>query len=244
MGSGTKQVVFVAGTGAGIGQTTLSAALVRRLRAMGIRAIGVKPVETGCAHGEDQDLVGADGALLHRASQRAAPPLAVAPYRFVPRVAPALAAELAGLELGGEELAQAVEAVFDFGTLAVVDAPGGALAPLAKDTLGLDLAERLGAVLLIVAADDAEATGQVLLILEAARRRALRIAGVALTRPAAGIGRDALQNTRLIRERGGVTVFPTVPHTPGEEKDLLLAVEGHLTDHRIAEQLLTALDHP
>lgn len=238
-------IVFVAGTDTGVGKTIVTAALVRRLRALGRQAIGIKPVETGCSHDDTHDLIGSDGQLLHVAAHRGAPPLVVSPYRFAPPVSPALAAERAGIELSLDDLATAVEATFSFGRVVVVESAGGALSPIAQDGLGLDLAERLGAAVLVVGADQLGVQSQALLVLEAIRRRALRIAGVILSRLVPQSPEiDIQDNVRMIRERGGVQVFPTIPWLEGEDKARLLAAESHLTAHAIAEAILDAALRP
>lgn len=241
----SARVLFITGTVAGAGKTLFSVALLRRLRTLNTAAIGVKPVETGCVYGEDHDLIAHDGDLLHRAAHRSAPPLAVGPYRFVGNVAPALAAERAGIELQLDDLVTAVEGLARFGEPLVIESEGAALSPLASDGLVLDLAERLSAPILVIAPDRLGAESEVIGVLEAARRRALPILGCILSRHDADDAvLDALDNVRLIRERGGVTVFATIPRLSGDEDAMIAAVEEHLAEHAIAEALLDAADRP
>jgi hypothetical protein len=84
----------------------------------------------------------------------------------------------------------------------------------------------------------------VIAVLESVRRRALKIAGVILVRTAKSAELDGLENARLIRERGGVTVFPSVPFVEGDEAARIVAVEAHFAEQAIAEALLRALDGP
>jgi dethiobiotin synthetase len=233
--------LFVTSADPRAGKTTVAAAMVRRLRVLGLRAIGMKPIETGCAHGDDHDLVAADGALLHLAAHRSAPPLVVSPYRLASPLDPAAALEQAGLELVLEDLVQAVESAFAFGDIVVVECPGRALSPLTSDALGLDLAERVGATLLVAAPDREGTTSSVLLVLEAARRRALNIAGVVLSRV---LGEDVGQDVRWIRERGGVKVFGPIPFIAGDDKTRIAELETHLLQTGMAEAILDALRRP
>jgi dethiobiotin synthetase len=236
-------LVFVAGTGSGVGKTTISAALVRRLRALGRNTIGIKPIETGCGYGPDQDLVGRDGAELLAAARRSAPPLVVSPYRLPSPADAAEALERSGLVLHLEDLALAVESASSFGEIVVVESTGGALSPLTSDALALDLAERIGAALLIAAPDRLGVASEVILVLEAARRRALSIGGVFLSRLAESSTADE-STERLIRQRGGAHVFPVVPFLAGDEKTRISAVEAHFAAHRIAEAVLDAAQRP
>jgi dethiobiotin synthetase len=238
-------VLFVAGTAPGVGKTTISAALVRRFRAIGLEAIGIKPIETGCAYGADHDLVGPDGAALHAAAHRSAPPLVVSPYRLASRADPAEALERAGLVLQLEDLVNAVEAAYAFGEIVVVDSAGGALAPLTSDALGLDLAEQVGAAVLIAAPEAPGVVSDVLLLLEALRRRALSIAGVMLSRiEAAASAPDEEGPAKLIRERGGARVYDAVPWIAGDDKQRIFGAEAHFAAHGIAEALLDAARRP
>ena len=247
-------MIFVAGTDFGSGKTTLAAALVRRLRALEVRAIGIKPIATGCTHGEDHDLVPPDAERLRVASTPPRLPLdVVAPYRFPERLEPALAAEVSGLELTLADLAAAIDSARGFGDLVVIEGAGGALSALAADGLGLDLAQRLGATLLIAAKDEPGAPSQTLLIIEAARRRELPIAGVVLVQvaPAAPTPEILLEhsNAALIRARGGVRVFGPLPHVPVEpgadgHPAIAAAAEAFLTSEGLAEAVLESLRSP
>jgi dethiobiotin synthase len=240
-----RTIVFVAGTDTNVGKTLVAAALVRRLRVLGTRAIGMKPVETGCSYGEDHDLIAHDGVLLHRAAHFAAPPLVVSPYRFAPPIAPAVAAELAGLELSLSDLVAAIEACAPFGEPVIVEGAGGALAPIASDGSVLDLAERVGASVLLVGVDRLGVQSHAIAVLESARRRALGLIGVILSRMGED---DALldrqQNVRMIRERGGVTVFPTIPRLAGDEARRIELVEEHFARCAIGEAILDAAHRP
>jgi dethiobiotin synthetase len=156
-----------------------------------------------------------------------------------------LAAEKAGIELRLDDLVHAVEAAFSFGDIVVVESAGGALSPIAQDGLGLDLAERLGASVLVVGADALGVQSHALLVIEALRRRALNIAGVILSRRTDQSAEAELQeNARMIRERGGVRVYATIPKLDGREKDRVLAAEAHLESHAIAEAILEAALRP
>ena len=60
--------LFVTGTDTGIGKSVASAALLHRLRAGGARAIGMKPVASGCEPGAD-GWRNEDALLLQAASR-------------------------------------------------------------------------------------------------------------------------------------------------------------------------------
>jgi dethiobiotin synthetase len=233
--------MFIAGSGVPSGKTLLSAALVRRLRVLGTRAIGIKPVETGCRYGEDHDLLAPGGALLHRAADRAAPPLVVSPYRFIAKTAPAIAAARSGIDLSLDDLFHAIVSISAFGDPIIITTSGGALSPIANDGSALDLCARIGAPLFLVLPDRLGVESEAIALLEAARRRAIPILGAMLS-----AGEDAidLENERLLRELGGVTVFPMLPLFIGDDDEKAARAEEHLAAHGIAEALLDAAARP
>lgn len=231
---GGPQALFILGTGPGVGKTLVACGLLAALKAQGTTAAGIKPVETGCAYGEDHDLIGRDGTRLRQAGLPI-PPLVASPYRFAPPLSPAVAAEQAGLLITMEDLVQAVQAAraaIDFGRI-VVEGPDGPLCPVAQDGATADLAARLTAAVLVVGPDREGADGQVLLTLEACERRGLDVRGVLLSRRDADRGR--LRNEETIAARGQVTVFETLPTLEATD---VHAVAQHLEAHRVVDALL------
>ena len=86
--------LLVTGTDTGVGKTVIAAALVTALRARGVRAVGFKPMETGITAGEPSD-----SDVLAHASARQNPALARPLLQLPEPLAPAVAAERAGVPL-------------------------------------------------------------------------------------------------------------------------------------------------
>ncbi|MBI5250682.1 MAG: dethiobiotin synthase, partial [Desulfomonile tiedjei] len=63
-----KKGLFVTGTDTGVGKTLVTAGLVRLARRRGLKALAVKPVETGCLL-RDGALYPEDGAFLAAACE-------------------------------------------------------------------------------------------------------------------------------------------------------------------------------
>ncbi len=229
----TAPILCVAGTGPGVGTTVVAAALVRRARAIGGHPVGMKPVDVGCRHGDDHDIVSDDGARLRAARERPLPPLVAAPYRFSTPGPPLTAARRAGLVLRVEHLAEAVQTAAEYGNVVVVDLCGGAHAPIAEDGLGLDLVASLGARLLAVDTPAPGVESRVLALLEGARHRDIDVAGVMLNAPTPAAVRTS-EVEATVAEVGSVRVFPSLPTLAGDPE---LAAAGHLAEHRILEQL-------
>jgi len=203
-----NDVLFIAGSGPGVGKTAVAVAMMRGLARIGRRVVGIKPIEVGVGHDANHDLIAPDGDRLGAASVIAVPPLVRAPYRFNARAVPTVAALRSGIELGLEELVSAVKTACEYGQLVVVDGIGGLLTPIATDGATIDLAGRLGATVVLVVPDAAGSESVLLCGLEACRRRALKIAGYVLTQTAGPVlGEDELA---LLRARAGARQLLTL----------------------------------
>lgn len=129
--------LFVTGTDTGVGKTVASAALLHRLRAAGLRAVGMKPVASGCertAEGWRND----DALRLQAASDPRPAYADINPYALEAATAPQLAARAMGVRV---ELAPLVDAHARLAAqceVVVVEGVGGWAAPLGD---GLDQCE-------------------------------------------------------------------------------------------------------
>lgn len=127
--------LLVTGTDTGVGKTMIAAALITALRARGLHAVGFKPAETGLAddHPADSDvLAGASGeqSELTRPLLRLAEPLA-----------PAVAAERAGIVLNPDDIETRIRRLRQDGYVVVVEGAGGVMVPLNWGYTVLDLAQ-------------------------------------------------------------------------------------------------------
>ncbi|WP_457096802.1 dethiobiotin synthase [Lysobacter sp. P5_B9] len=125
----TPYSCYVTGTDTGIGKSIASAALLHALRARGQRAVGMKPVASGC---EDtgEGWRNEDALALQQASDPVPAYADVNPYALPQPLAPELAAAEAGVTI---ELATIVAAHARLAAQAdavVVEGVGGWAAPL------------------------------------------------------------------------------------------------------------------
>jgi dethiobiotin synthetase len=169
--------LLVTGTDTGVGKTVVAAALVIALRARGVPALGFKPVETGVAAAE-----AADAAILAQAGGDE--PLARPLLSLAEPLAPAVAAERAGLRVEPASVDERVAQLRARGYRLVVEGAGGARVPLAWGYDVLDLASRHGLEAVIVARAGLGTLNHVLLTVEALAARRVRLRGVVLNRPA------------------------------------------------------------
>lgn len=122
--------LFVTGTGTGVGKSIVSASIVARLNAEGLRTAAFKPVVTGL---DEPDAVWPlDHELLSSATGWQ-PVGTVTPYTFGPAVSPHLAAKLAGETIELAKLEQAFAAAAASAEAIICEGVGGALVPLSLD---------------------------------------------------------------------------------------------------------------
>ncbi|UZW59970.1 dethiobiotin synthase [Lysobacter enzymogenes] len=134
--------LFVTGTDTGIGKSVASAALLHALRAGGARAVGMKPVASGCEPGPD-GWRNEDALLLQAASDPQPRYEDVNPYALPQPLAPEIAAAEAGVEIAlGPILAAHARLAAQADTV-VVEGVGGWAAPVSAELDQIDLVRAL-----------------------------------------------------------------------------------------------------
>lgn len=229
--------IIITGTDTGVGKTIITAALIHRLHHQKIRAAGIKPIETGCEYDEEHHLIAADGALLQAAAPWV-PAHTVAPYRFVPPVAPALAAQNAGLSLALQDLCEVITAAHHYAGLLLIEGAGGALSPMTSDGNTLDLAETLGAPILIIAKDKLGTQSQSLAVIEAAKTRKVKILGLVLNRIEADLQIEEQANAASIEHWGGIRVFGAINRCDGRVEEQIENAGHQLEDFGLVQAIV------
>jgi dethiobiotin synthetase len=196
---------FVTGTDTGVGKTVVSAVLCREVIASGRRAAYYKPVQTGCGMSDGGDagfVAAAAPGVTVREGLRMAEPLA-----------PAVAAERAGVRIDVDGLLREAAGLAAEADALVVEGAGGLLVPLWQELTMADLAAGLGASLVVVARPGLGTLNHTALTLEAARARRLGIAGVVVSgwpeQP------EPVEETNLERLAAMAPLLGVVPHLGG-----------------------------
>lgn len=221
--------LFVTGTDTGVGKTTLSVALLRYARRMGLRPIPFKPAETGCAPDP------ADALALWAAAQ---PPVAKADvclYPFRLPAAPAQAAAAAGSAIDVDRIVEHARRLSASGDFLLVEGAGGLLVPYADGVTAADLARRLGLPLLVAARTALGTINHTALTLREAARADLPIAATILNRTSAAVDPHEPGNADLIAALTGrrpLGPFPWMPFGSAQDPD------------QLADALLTSLGEP
>jgi len=219
--------LFFTGTDTGVGKTLIVAAVARRLLRQGRMVRVCKPVATGATKMNGR-WVSEDTLRLARAANVTDNLDVVTPWAFPEPVAPSVAAELAGMNLNLECLAEAVRAQQRPGSMMLVEGVGGLLCPLTERETVADLVGLLGLPLVVVTRRGLGTLNHTLLTLEAARRRGLPVAGIVVneTMPSHGLADET--NVRELQRRIEVPLLAVVPYQEApvsEEVPALAAVD-------------------
>lgn len=166
--------VFVTGTDTGVGKTLVACALLRALRASGVRAAGMKPVAAGIDPGAPMNedvaaLAAADGLSLPLRDRN--------PYAFAPPIAPHVAARDAGVTIELPVIAASFARIVAPGGVAIVEGAGGARVPLGPGLDMLDIARHLDLPVLLVVGVRLGCISHALLSADAIAARGLALAG-------------------------------------------------------------------
>jgi dethiobiotin synthetase len=141
--------VFVTGTDTGIGKSVAAAALLVALNRAGRRAIGMKPVASGCT--PTPDGLRNDDAQLLIAHGAGRPDYAlVNPFALREPVAPHLAARAAGVEIRLQPAVAAYHALRAQADVVVVEGVGGWAVPLSATLMQSDLVRALELPVILV----------------------------------------------------------------------------------------------
>ena len=168
-------ITLVVGTDTDVGKTWVTCALARVLCGLGQQVIAVKPIETGCGEEPSPD---EDGARLAEATGQNGPRRAL--VRLPGRVAPAIAADQAGIDVDYEDLIARVRSLAAPEVLLLVEGTGGLLSPLTWSDNHLDLAHGLDARVLIIAANRLGTISHTLLALRVLHAEKVPVLGVVL----------------------------------------------------------------
>ena len=168
--------VFVTGTDTGVGKTLVACALLRRLAAAGVPAIGMKPVAAGCAQTASGRVNEDVEALLASSSARADRAL-VNPYALREAIAPHIAAAHESVRIDLERVLECFGRLRRLAGAVVVEGVGGFRVPLNESQDAGDLARMLGLPVVLVVGMRLGCLNHAMLTQETVLSRGLRLAG-------------------------------------------------------------------
>jgi dethiobiotin synthetase len=207
-----SRACFITGTDTGVGKTVVTAALAATLRKQGLRVGVMKPVETGCPW-ENGHLSPQDALFLRTASGCTASQELISPYTFAEPLAPAIAAELAGITINIDYIRSCYEKLLATHDIVLVEGAGGLLVPLTDHLCMHDIAVELDLPILIVARNMLGAINHTALTVTVARERS-HVLGVVLNSTQASDPFDlAIQtNQEALRRWGKAPLCCQLPY--------------------------------
>jgi dethiobiotin synthetase len=173
---------FITGTDTGVGKTVVTAALLAALRARGIDAVAMKPVQTGAVRGRSPDLDFVAKAAGWKIPARSYKDYA--PYCFPFAASPHLAAARAGKRIDVSKLVKQVRTLQRRHAAVLVEGAGGVRVPLTRDADMLDFITSCALPVVVVARAGLGTLNHTILTVEALHARRIRVAAVVLSNPA------------------------------------------------------------
>jgi len=207
--------LFVTGTDTGVGKTLVACALVRGLRARGLDAGAMKPVETGVG-----DAGPLDALALRRAAGDSDPLEDICPLPYALPAAPTVAASADGRDVELWAIRRAYERVIARHDCVIVEGAGGLLVPVDERYCMADLAREFDLPLLVVARASLGTINHTLLTLEVAVARGLSVAGVVISHGQGLLSGADAANLQALRDALGPALVGEIPLlAPGGEPD-------------------------
>ena len=225
--------LFVTGTDTEVGKTIVTGGLAAILREAGLDVGVMKPAETGCEV-KNGELLPADADFLGKMSGVNEPREKVVPYRFKEPLAPAVAAELEGVNIEIEKIMENFKEISATHEFILVEGAGGLLAPLSRDFLILDLIKLLQLPSLIVSRADLGTINHTLLTLRCLQAEKLPVAGIVINNLSPAKSLAAKTNPEIIAKLTKVPIWGILPcqkeirSDKSIEKTVIKLIEEHL----------------
>ncbi len=140
---------FIAGTDTGVGKTYVATSLLQTLTNRGERAVGMKPVASGC-YATNAGMRSEDAEQLLAASAITADYADVNPYAFAPACAPHVAAAECGVEIQLQKICDSFRRLQEKSSWVVVEGAGGWMVPVSERLMMADVARALRLPIILV----------------------------------------------------------------------------------------------
>lgn len=204
--------VFIAGTDTGIGKTYASCAMLGALRARDLRAVGMKPVASGC-HETPAGLRNEDAEALIATSDPAPAYADCNPFAFAAPIAPHLAARDHGVEIDLARVREAYARLARTADRIVVEGVGGWMVPLSETLMQADLVRALDVPVILVVGLRLGCLNHALLSVRAIAGDGCRLIGWIANRIDPAMDR-AEDNLATLRARIDAPLLGVLDHAP------------------------------
>lgn len=168
---------FITGTDTGIGKTLIAGIIIKAISFLGLKACGMKPVESGCGR-EGEVLIPYDGVFLKQISHMNESMSLVTPCCLESPLAPLMASELDRIDINLNEIRKAFAKLSRLYEAVVVEGIGGLLVPIKKDYYVIELAKEFGLPLIVVVRPGLGTINHTMLTVNYAIKEGLEVAGI------------------------------------------------------------------
>lgn len=172
--------ILITATDTGAGKTYVTSLLGQRLLREGVAVLPLKPVESGCAPGEDGEPFPADAAALRDAVAPGLSLSEVCRHPLSAVLSPHLAARAAGLSIDPAEIRQTVLDAAAAAEVVLIEGAGGVTVEIREGYTFADLARELSLSVLVVAGNRLGMLNHLKLTLHYLRTEGIPLFGVVL----------------------------------------------------------------
>lgn len=218
--------LFITATDTEVGKTVVAGAIADWFRRCHLRVGVCKPFATGCVH-RREGLVSEDSEILAYSADAKFPLDLICPQRWAEPLAPAVAAERAGIPVDWESVVRSLRLMSAQSDVMVIEGIGGLMTPLDPRHTVRDLIGWLRLPVVVVARAGLGTINHTLLTLESLRNAGATVAGVVINRyPADGASIAEETNPRAIERWGKTAVLCVVPAEKFEPPQLPPGITG------------------
>lgn len=230
--------LFITGTDTGVGKTLIACGLAALLKKRGYKVGVMKPAETGCAE-KNGKLFPQDAFYLQQASGCDDPLERICPYRLWLPLAPSVAAAKERLKIDTSLIVNLYKEISSVHDITLVEGAGGLLVPLLPRYTYADLARAMELPLLVVAANRLGAINHLLLTIEHASCRGLKVLGYVFNRLSNETSLAADSNRAALLSLTAVTCLGEIPYV--ENLETRRSSLANLFEEKVDLRLLEAV---
>lgn len=203
---------FITGTDTGVGKTVVTAAIIKALHAMKVKAAAMKPIETGCRIIDNLPFP-SDGMFLKETALMDEDISQITPYCFETPAAPFVASGLEKKDIDTGVIRACFDRLRDrYGTV-IVEGIGGIMVPVKRAYFVSDLIKELGLPVIVVCRPSLGTINHTLLTINYALKEGIKVAGVIInfSRPEEETTAE-LTNRSVIEQFNPAAVLGTLPY--------------------------------
>lgn len=236
-----KKGFFITGTDTGVGKTIITAVLITAIKHLGLKACGMKPIETGCkiaVSGKEKTLIPSDGTFLKNISNVNESVDLITPVRFMNPLAPLPASEMEGRTVNLKKIQKAYTELSKKYEAIVVEGIGGLLVPITKDYFVLDLAKDFGLPLIVVSRPGLGTINHTMLTVNYAIKEGLTVAGIIINYsqpPEGSLAEDT--NPDVITKISPIPIIGIFPYLENLKSDNIAKAANELDIETIKKYL-------